>query len=111
MRLAFKAQSQCRATIETLALVKNPPAVAFVKQANIAAGHQQVNNAAAARGNQFPANKVLESHEQRLEHRTAQEAGFSNPKVATLEPVNRTKDATGKASVEPQQLEARREVA
>lgn len=43
MRLALKAQSQCRATLETLANIKNPPQVAFVKQANI--GHnQQVNN-------------------------------------------------------------------
>ncbi len=43
MRLAFKAQSQCRTTLETLAKIKNPPQVAFVKQANI--GHnQQVNN-------------------------------------------------------------------
>jgi hypothetical protein len=44
MRLALKAQSQCRATIETLAEIKNPSQVAFVKQANIAHGPQQVNN-------------------------------------------------------------------
>src|SRR3546814_13037911 len=42
MRLALKAQSQARTTIETLAEVKNPKAVAFVKQANIA-NNQQVN--------------------------------------------------------------------
>ena len=46
LRLALKAQSQCRCTVEALAELKNPrTAVAFVKQANIAAGHQQVNNA------------------------------------------------------------------
>ncbi len=45
MRLALKAQAQCRATIETLAEMKAPRAVAFVKQANIANGPQQVNNA------------------------------------------------------------------
>ncbi len=45
MRLALKAQSQCRATIETLAALKNPAPVAFVRQANIAHGPQQVNNA------------------------------------------------------------------
>jgi hypothetical protein len=44
MRLALKAQSQCRATLETLAEIKNPRHVAFVKQANIAHGLQQVNN-------------------------------------------------------------------
>jgi hypothetical protein len=43
MRLALKAQSQCRATLETLAIMKNPPAV-FSQQANIAQGPQQVNN-------------------------------------------------------------------
>jgi hypothetical protein len=44
MRLALKAQSQSRAALEALAEIKNPRSVAFVKQANIAAGHQQVNN-------------------------------------------------------------------
>ena len=43
LRLAFKAQAQCRATVETLALIKNPPAV-FARQANISHGPQQVNN-------------------------------------------------------------------
>ena len=43
MRLALKAQSQSRATVETLAAIKNPPVV-FARQANIAHGPQQVNN-------------------------------------------------------------------
>jgi hypothetical protein len=46
MRLALKAQGQCRATLETLAAIKNPPVV-FAKQRNISHGHQQVNNGAA----------------------------------------------------------------
>jgi hypothetical protein len=44
MRLALKAQSQCRATLETLAAVKNPPVI-FAKTANIAQ-NQQINNGA-----------------------------------------------------------------
>ncbi len=44
LRLAFKAQNQCRSTLQTLATVQKPPVV-FAKQANIAQGHQQVNNA------------------------------------------------------------------
>ncbi len=44
MRLALKAQSQCRSTIEALAEIKNPRPVAFVRQANITNGPQQVNN-------------------------------------------------------------------
>lgn len=47
-RLAMKAQSQCRSTLETLAKIKNPPNVAFVRQANIAHGPQQVNNGVTA---------------------------------------------------------------
>jgi hypothetical protein len=47
LRLALKAQSQCRATIETLAAIKNPPVI-FAKQANISGGHQQINNGAPA---------------------------------------------------------------
>jgi hypothetical protein len=43
MRLGLKAQNQSRATLESLARIKNPPNVAFVKQANIAQ-NQQVNN-------------------------------------------------------------------
>ncbi len=46
MRLALKAQGQCRATLETLAAIKNPPVV-FARQANINnGGQQQVNNKA-----------------------------------------------------------------
>lgn len=42
MRLALKSQNQCRATLETLAYIKNPPA-AFIRQQNVAV-NQQVNN-------------------------------------------------------------------
>ena len=45
LTLAFKAQAQCRATLETLANIKNPRAATFVRQANIAQ-NQQVNNGA-----------------------------------------------------------------
>ena len=43
LRLALKAQSQCRSTLETLVQVKNPPVV-YARQANFANGPQQVNN-------------------------------------------------------------------
>ena len=46
MRLALKAQGQCRATLETLAAIKNPPVV-YARQANISHGPQQVNNGPA----------------------------------------------------------------
>jgi len=43
MRIALRAQTQCRATLETLAAIKNPPVI-YAKQANYSAGHQQINN-------------------------------------------------------------------
>lgn len=64
LRLALKAQSQCRATLETLAAIKNPQPVAFVKQANIA-HNQQVNNGVAApspaRESEKAPNELLEA--------------------------------------------------
>ncbi len=47
MRLALKAQSQCRATLETLSNVKNPPVV-YARQANVTTGPQQINNGVVA---------------------------------------------------------------
>ena len=44
LRLAMKAQAQCRATVATLAEVKRPPTL-FAQQANVAHGPQQINNA------------------------------------------------------------------
>ncbi len=47
MRLALRAQSQSRATLQTLAAIKNPPVI-YAKQANVTTGPQQVNNGVAA---------------------------------------------------------------
>jgi len=47
-RIAFRAQSQCRATLTSLATIKNPSPVAFVNQANISHGPQQANNGVLA---------------------------------------------------------------
>ncbi len=64
MSLALKAQSQSRATIQALTELKYPKQLAFVKQANISHGHQQVNNAtnthAHARENSNQPNELLE---------------------------------------------------
>src|SRR5260221_7603521 len=51
LRLALKAQSQCRTTLLTLAEIKNPRPIAFFNQANFAHGPQQVNNRALAAAN------------------------------------------------------------
>jgi hypothetical protein len=75
MRVALKAQSQSRCTIDSLADIKNPRPV-FAKQTNIANGPQQVNSttgpqqvnnghpsapARAENENPSPTNKLLET--------------------------------------------------
>jgi hypothetical protein len=62
MRLALRAQSQCRATLETLATIKNPPVV-FARQANIANGPQQVNNGVPAPASPAHEEKTIQSNE------------------------------------------------
>lgn len=98
MRLALKAQSQCRATLETLAGAKNPTPVAFVRQANIAHGPQQVNNgppttseASRARESENSPNKLLEQqHGERLDPGTVQATVGADPAMATLATINGT---------------------
>ena len=101
MRLALKAQSQARTTIETLAEVKNPRAVAFVKQANIAQ-NQQVNNGEPqgvagpqrAGERESPQNKLLEgTNVTRLDARTKGQAGRSHPPLEAVARVHGAKVA------------------
>ena len=95
MRLALKAQGQCRATLETLALVKNPPV--FARQANIANGPQQVNNAATAIGGaasraeicEAGPNKLLVAGDERLDRNTTDEAGTSDSALAAVGKIDR----------------------
>jgi hypothetical protein len=58
MNLAFKAQNQSRATIDSLINLKQPNQTAFIKQTNIAHGHQQVNN--SLENNSIPQNELFE---------------------------------------------------
>jgi hypothetical protein len=93
MRMALKAQNQCRMTLETLSNIKNPPVV-YARQANISNGPQQVNNTLHAHTgeNQNPPSKVLEqSNEQRMDS-PAQSATFeSNSKLETVDASNGAK--------------------
>jgi hypothetical protein len=108
MRLALKAQSQCRATLESLATIKNPP-VLFAKQANIAAGPQQVNNGipAPSRAREFEKgqSKLLEGQDgERLDTRTASAAVDADPQLAALGEIHGAEDTRGKGSGEPERL-------
>ena len=87
LRLAFKAQSQCRATLETLAEIKNPrqPAT-FVKQQNLA-HNQQVNNTlhAGAENSEKTTNELLEaSLDTRMDTGTQSQTSGSNPALETV---------------------------
>ncbi len=101
LKLALRAQSQCRATWETLSTMKNPPIMGYVGQANIAHGHQQVNNAGSTAGDTSRApenadlqNKLLEQNDgERLDIGEAGAAGQADPAMAPLGEVGRTKDA------------------
>ncbi|RQT51802.1 hypothetical protein DF046_19505 [Burkholderia cepacia] len=101
LRLALKAQSQCRSTIEALAEIKNPRPVAFVKQANIANGPQQVNNGA---GSTTPARKEkADTTNELLEHQngewmdtgTAGEAGRGHQAMEAVGAVDGAGDVRG----------------
>ena len=103
--LALKAQAQCRATLEALAEIKNPRPVAFVRQANISSGHQQINNGTppvssavstengTVRAGAHPhareisgqQNRLLEApHGNELDTRTAGTAGGADPHLETV---------------------------
>lgn len=96
LRLALRAQAQCRATLETLAAIKNPPIV-YARQANIANGPQQVNNGTAPHA-QAPEkateqSELLEAnHAERLDCGAAQAPGRSNPALATVEAIDGTEN-------------------
>lgn len=94
MRLALRAQSQCRATLEALAEIKQPRSVSFVNQANIAHGHQQVNNAPARAGEtQNPQDEILERQDgERLDTGATSAAGRADPQVEAVAAGDGTED-------------------
>jgi hypothetical protein len=97
-RLALKAQSQSRSTVETLGLLKNPFPTVIAKQANVTTGPQQVNNGigtstpvnAHARESEIQQSKLLEQTSgERLDVGAAGEAIDSDPPMATVGAIHR----------------------
>lgn len=88
---------------ETLFEMKNPRPVAFVKQANIANGPQQVNNGVPSA--EPPSHAGLQTnqsnelfglnHEQRLDTRTVGAVGGVHSRLETVGAVNRSEDCRG----------------
>lgn len=103
MKLAMRAQSQCRAIAETLHEMKHPRPV-YVGQANFTSGPQQVNNGgkaefrdkyahgrAGAGEIQKTPNELLEqTHGERLDSGTAGQSISSDSQLATVAAVNGT---------------------
>lgn len=115
MRLALKAQSQCRTTAETLAVLTNPPVV-YAKQANFAQGHQQINNAASApteginrpiraharvrtRENKSVQNELLEDCNERMDLGASTAAITSDQELAAVGKIDRATNSGRKNEV------------
>ena len=96
MRLALKAQAQCRASLEALAAIKSPP-ILFARQANFANGPQQVNNGAPrASESKSWQNELLENqHGQWLDSGTQGQTRGSNSGLAPVGIVDRAAERGG----------------
>jgi hypothetical protein len=112
----MKTQSQCRATLETLALLKNPPV--FAKQANISTGAQQVDdNMGQAQVEPVPRAGLSESAPNKLlEGRLVDGVDFGAEGEAirgysaleAVEAVHRAADAGRQGAGRPKRAQSRR---
>ena len=88
LRLAYKAQSQCRSTLQTLSDIKNP-SIVYAKQANITNGNQQINNGVAAPRTQenikYSNELLTELPNEALDNRRTGETVPVNSELATME--------------------------
>ena len=98
MRMALKAQQQSASTLRVLGELKSPKQIAFIKQANVAHGPQQVNNGTAppARAHEESSNQsneLLEHHHgERLDTGAAGQASRGNQALETVGAVHRAED-------------------
>ncbi len=87
MQLALKAQNQSRATLQALVQLKQPTQTTFVKQANIAQGHQQVNN--FPEKNITPQNELLRGKHAKLDSRATPTTEGVNSTLEAMDKINR----------------------
>ena len=105
MRLALKAQNQCRATLQALVQLKQPSQTTFVKQANIAQGHQQVNN--LAEKNITPQNELLKGNYAELDTGTTTTPTGIDTTLEALGKINGRKDTGRQEKVRAERLQNR----
>ncbi len=99
MRIALKAQAQCRTTVEAIGEIKFPKSATFIRQQNVA-NQQQVNNGVDALAHVNP-NSCLNglltgAVDAKLEQRGAGAASSNDSPVAAVGQINRAKDYRGK---------------
>jgi hypothetical protein len=101
LKLAMRVQARVAATVQKLVDIKSPRPVAYVQQANIAHGPQQVNNLAhpnTLHGREVgnPPNELLEQQPNGwLDTRTTHASGSSNQAMEAVGAVHGTKDNQG----------------
>ena len=83
MRLALKAQTQCRSTAETLSAIKNPRA--YIRQTNIAQ-NQQINN--SENFTDQTTELLSEQNHATLDFGGKSASGRTNSTLAALEAIN-----------------------
>lgn len=94
MNVALRSQSQCRATLEALAEIKNPRPYIQHNRAE----YQQVNNGALpsrTEENTKITNGLLEDQTDEsnwMDRRTPEDAGRTNPEMETLEEIHRAQN-------------------
>lgn len=113
MRMALRAQNQSRMTLETLATIKNPLNGAYVRQANVAGGHQQVNNGTPpTRTHESRPAQIEQSRglfdEKSLDRRAPKAASSRYQEVATVGEVNGTAYKGRKTEVSTERRQGRR---
>jgi len=104
LRMALKAQSQCRTTIEAIAEIKCPKSATFIKQANVGQNVQVNNGQADSRSNTCaggpvreknitPTNELLtESPHATLDARGTSTTISANPQLEAVGAVNRANE-------------------
>jgi hypothetical protein len=105
MRFALKAQNQCRATLQALVQLKQPSNTTFVKQANIAQGHQQVNN--LVEKNITPQNELLKGNYAQLDTGTTTAPTGIDTTLEALGKINGRKNTGRKEKVGAERLQNR----
>jgi hypothetical protein len=87
-KLALRCQAQARCAAEALAMIKNPQP--YIKQANIAQGHQQVNNTYASTS--LHTDKVVSSPAEKIETAQSKLLGENNEWMDTRAPSQAVRD-------------------